>query len=144
MSTTTVRHRPARHPVRRPPRRRAPLIAAAVVAVLALGGLAALVASGSGGTSDAVRVGMVDFGFRPATVRVTAGEAELHIVNEGKVPHDLVVAGPGKGIPEIHAGAEMDLDLGELPAGTYEIYCSVPGHAAAGMVGELQVVPPAD
>ncbi|MBI4277023.1 MAG: cupredoxin domain-containing protein [Armatimonadetes bacterium] len=87
-------------------------------------------------TADAV-----DFGFRPVEIRVAAGQAvNLALANRGAILHDLfipalgvrAVAGPGQ---QGLAGLRADVP------GTYEFYCSVPGHREAGMVGRLVVMP---
>lgn len=76
-----------------------------------------------------------DMYFAPAGLEITAGEpVNLTITNRGEVFHDLVVdeldlrlaVDPGD---TTTAGLQVD------QAGTYEFYCSVPGHAAAGMRG---------
>ena len=41
------------------------------------------------------------------------------------------------GTEDLARGGGRALDLSPLEAGTYEVYCSIPGHEAAGMVGEL-------
>lgn len=81
-----------------------------------------------------------DYSFEPADLTVTTGSpVNLTLVNEGRVPHDLAVrdlgihvtAGPGE---RATTGFVVD------QAGTYEIVCTYPGHAAAGMAGRLRVV----
>jgi nitrite reductase (NO-forming) len=39
----------------------------------------------------------------------------------------------------LQPGADGKLELGKLPAGTYSLFCSVPGHEAAGMKAQLVV-----
>ncbi|MDR7466780.1 MAG: cupredoxin domain-containing protein [Armatimonadota bacterium] len=91
--------------------------------------------------ADREIVSLVDFGFRPGQIRVRAGgPVNLELVNEGRVRHDLTipalgfraVVGPGQRVTAGLAGAQ---------AGDYEVYCSVPGHREAGMVGRLVVIP---
>ncbi|MFN3286401.1 MAG: cupredoxin domain-containing protein [bacterium] len=86
-------------------------------------------------------VELADFTFRPGVVRVRAGEpVNLRLRNTGRVPHDLYVpdldfraaVAPGQ---EVVAGLVAD------QPGTYEFYCTVPGHREAGMRGVLVVSP---
>jgi copper binding plastocyanin/azurin family protein len=70
------------------------------------------------------------------------GEFTFDVRNAGKIQHDLVVSGSGvKGTaktPLINGGQSGKLTV-TLAAGTYTLYCSVPGHRAAGMVAKLTV-----
>lgn len=88
-----------------------------------------------------ILVGLVDFAFRPAEVRIKAGDlANLQIANRGGILHDLTI--PALGIRAVVApGQQVTFGVQPQPAGTYEFYCSVPGHREAGMVGRLVVEP---
>lgn len=73
-----------------------------------------------------------EFAFSPAEIRLVSGEADLSLVNKGAVLHDVTV--PALGIRVVAAaGQTTTVGLRNLPAGTYAGYCSVPGHADAGM-----------
>jgi uncharacterized cupredoxin-like copper-binding protein len=76
--------------------------------------------------------------FEPSRIAVAAGDVPVVLRNVGQVIHDLRIqdkptflleAGPGK-----TATATWS-----LPKGRYQIYCSLPGHRAAGMEGVLEV-----
>ena len=70
----------------------------------------------------------------------SAGEITLTSVNDQAVPHNIAIEGPdGDVIGEIVQDGGVSEITVELPAGTYEYYCSVPGHREAGMVGTLTV-----
>jgi plastocyanin len=71
--------------------------------------------------------------------RVEAGPYALEAVNDGKIPHDLAVEGPGvrQKTPTFESGKTQRLEV-ELAAGTYKVYCSVPGHEEQGMRTELR------
>ena len=63
------------------------------------------------------------------------GAYEFDAKNTGKIGHDLVIDGPGvsnEKTPVFDAGKTATLKV-TLKAGTYELYCSVPGHKQAGM-----------
>lgn len=77
----------------------------------------------------------------PATV-AAAGKVTFVVQNVGKIPHDLALEGAGVSAstktPLIMPGKSAKLTA-TLAAGAYTIYCSVPGHRAAGMVAKLVV-----
>lgn len=77
--------------------------------------------------------------FLPDPIEVTADHARLRVVNDGLVPHSLVIPEIGKGTPDLDPEAEMTLDLTETAPGTYTVICDVPGHLEAGMETELIV-----
>lgn len=86
-----------------------------------------------------VEVEAGDLWFDPATIEVTAGEpVNLRLVNTGETFHDLTV-------PEadvVLAADPGDQAVGAVEfdePGSYEFYCSVPGHAQGGMRGTIEV-----
>src|SRR5262249_22515717 len=72
-----------------------------------------------------------------ATQTLKAGPITFKIKNTGAIPHDLaIVGGPKSAL--IPAGGTGTLTA-TLKAGTVELYCSVPGHKAAGMDHKVKV-----
>lgn len=80
-----------------------------------------------------------DLWFRPQMIEIRAGETvNLTVRNAGRVFHDLTIT---------DLGVRLDVEAGDTTAtavsvdrpATYEFFCSVPGHAAGGMRGELIV-----
>jgi uncharacterized cupredoxin-like copper-binding protein len=71
---------------------------------------------------------------------VHAGKVTFEVKNDGKIPHDLVVEGNGvkAKTPLLDAGESKTLEV-DLKPGTYDVYCSVPGHKEAGMDVKLTV-----
>jgi plastocyanin len=70
----------------------------------------------------------------PSTT-LTAGKYTFEVKNDGQIPHDLTVNGPGvdnEKTPVFNPGKTEELTV-ELKTGSYDFYCSVPGHKAAGM-----------
>jgi uncharacterized cupredoxin-like copper-binding protein len=61
-----------------------------------------------------------------------AGEITFDVKNDGKLPHDLAIKGTPKKTKLIPPGGSAELTV-TLKAGTYELYCTVPGHEQAGM-----------
>ena len=75
-----------------------------------------------------------------ASKTLPAGTYTFVVKNAGKIQHDLAVQGGAvnQKTPLINPGSTAKLTV-KLPAGTYTLYCTVPGHKAAGMVAKLTV-----
>jgi uncharacterized cupredoxin-like copper-binding protein len=71
---------------------------------------------------------------------VHAGKVTFNVKNDGKLPHDLVIEGNGvkEKTPLLDPGQSKALEV-DLKPGTYDVYCSVPGHKQAGMDLKLTV-----
>lgn len=69
----------------------------------------------------------------------TAGEITFDYVNEDSFPHTLVVDGREDDMLIEAAGGETSRGSIDLEAGTYTLYCDIPGHREAGMEGVLTV-----
>jgi uncharacterized cupredoxin-like copper-binding protein len=119
---------------------------------------------GSSRPATEITVEMTDFAYSPSSIAVPAGQpVTLTVKNVGNIEHDFVVEKidattnivQDSGSEAHHAhGEEQNYDLhvsagvGETSVfqltvsdpGTYKIFCSVEGHEAAGMVGELTVL----
>jgi hypothetical protein len=85
-----------------------------------------------------------EFSLQLSRPALAAGALILQLVNRGEDAHDLHVR-PAAGGADVLAigltdpfGGVRDTD-GTLPAGTYTLYCSLPGHEAAGMHATLSV-----
>lgn len=75
------------------------------------------------------------------TLAARSGHVTIVFTNRSPVQHNVTIADPkGKviGHTPTFTGGSKALAL-NLPAGTYTFYCSVPGHAQAGMKGTLTV-----
>ena len=131
-----------------------PAAAVAAIALLAAGcSSGSSGASGSGSSSSAVPAAGGGSG-----TKVTATETEFHIalstssfkagqytftaVNKGHLEHDLVINGPGVSDAKTQAllapGQSGSVTV-TLKAGTYDIFCGVPGHKAQGMNVNIKV-----
>ena len=82
-------------------------------------------------------VSMTEFAVTPATAEVGGS---IHVMNDGEVLHNLAVDGTELITPDLDPGDMADLELTDLDAGTYTIFCAVPGHREAGMEAELTVL----
>jgi uncharacterized cupredoxin-like copper-binding protein len=93
------------------------------------------------GPATTVQVRESEFKITPAPASVAApGKVTFVATNAGKIPHDLAVQGSSGTTKTalISPGKSAKLTV-TLAAGTYTLYCSVPGHRAAGMVAKLVV-----
>jgi FtsP/CotA-like multicopper oxidase with cupredoxin domain len=66
------------------------------------------------------------------------GQVALRVTNVGNVAHNLSLK-DGPSTLDLNSGESSTLNLGELAAGTYELLCTVPGHASVGMTAFLTV-----
>lgn len=71
---------------------------------------------------------------------VHAGKVTFDVKNDGNIAHDLVIEGNGvkAKTPLLDGGQSKTLEV-DLKPGTYDVYCSVPGHKQAGMDLKLNV-----
>lgn len=104
------------------------------------------------GAGATVTVEEKEFAFSPAPITVpAAGPVTFRIENKGSVEHNFLVCQgpPQEGQPGCPQGTLVDVEAippGEsetvtatLPAGTYKVVCTVPGHEEAGMMTTLRV-----
>jgi len=92
----------------------------------------------AGGT---VQVAAKDFKFELGATSLKAGSYTFALKNEGQSQHNLVVKGPGvdnASTPTIASSKTASVKV-KLTAGSYELYCSVPGHKQLGMDVKLTV-----
>jgi len=96
-------------------------------------------------TKGSIAVTETEYKIAPANAKVVAagGKVTFRIANRGHTVHalTLVKAGPGGkdvGSGDIQPGAAKSLTVKVKP-GTYEWFCPVDGHKAAGMDGKFTV-----
>lgn len=91
---------------------------------------------GGGGGGKTVDVTLADFSITLAGGdSLTPGSYTFHVTNNGATDHNLTINGPGvsdQATPTFGGGNSEDLTV-TLQDGTYEFFCSVPGHKEAGM-----------
>src|SRR5438067_13433394 len=118
------------------------LLLAIVVAALALAATACGSSSGGGSSSSAAGNGgggggtpinatEKDFSITlDQTGSVAPGTYTFHVSNDGPSAHDFTVNGPGvsdKSTGLLNSGSSGTVTV-TLTNGTYDIFCSVPGH----------------
>lgn len=91
----------------------------------------------SGAPEQIVEAG--DLWFAPDRVEIEAGRTtNLVLDNTGRAFHDLSIPGLDLHL-DARPGETTSTAVRVTESGTYEFTCTVPGHAAAGMRGELVV-----
>ncbi len=85
-----------------------------------------------------VTVESVDIYFEPTEVTIPANtDVPFTLPNDGAAAHNFSIDELGISIDQAPGSTEETVI--NAPPGTYEYYCNVPGHKAAGMVGTLTV-----
>ncbi len=118
------------------------LLIALVLGVLAIGLIALIrddrVAAPT--TATTLDVQLTEFSISGELVTPT-GDVTLNVVNAGAIEHNLAVRETGAQTRNLTSRGVDELRLGELQPGTYEVYCTISGHAESGMEAELVVLP---
>ncbi len=84
-------------------------------------------------------VSLVDLAFEPAAFTIPANtNVVVTITNLGALPHDFTADQVGVQSVMLSSGDVTTITVNAAP-GTYQYYCSVPGHRIAGMRGTLTV-----
>jgi plastocyanin len=95
------------------------------------------------GNGDAIHVQMLDtMRFDPDTINVSPGqEVTIDLENAGAIVHSFSLRGHEEQVDYHLDGRQRETFTFTAPSepGEYEIYCDVPGHEQAGMVGTLVV-----
>ena len=100
-------------------------------------------AGAQGGPAHTIKVQETEFRITlPALKTLAPGSYTFDVQNVGKIQHDLAIEGPkvagGKQTSLIAPGGTATLTVA-LDKGSYTLYCSVPGHRAAGMSATVSV-----
>lgn len=78
--------------------------------------------------------------FEPEDLTAPAGSVTFELTSEPSVGHTLAIEGVNSNDPIVDAQAgQTATGSATLEAGTYTIFCDVPGHREAGMEGTLIV-----
>ena len=87
--------------------------------------------------SEKISIQAFDLGFKPAMITVPeAGTYEVELDNTGSALHDITFA---DGTQIVAAAGEQATGSITIPAEGFTFLCSIPGHADAGMTGEVMV-----
>jgi len=119
------------------------LVTAIVLGLVAIGIVAVLhdepAASQAVATSTTtLSVELTEFAIT-GTLTAPAGHVVIDVTNSGSIEHNLALVDPSIAGTNLAAGATEQLDLGELAPGTYQLICTIPGHAGSGMQADLTI-----
>jgi plastocyanin len=96
----------------------------------------------SGGTKLAVAADPNgQLAYTETSLTAKAGAVEVDFTNESSVPHNVAIR-KDMDAPLVETEVVMEgsaSKTADIDAGTYEFYCTVPGHEASGMKGTLTV-----
>src|SRR5690606_23646314 len=95
------------------------------------------------GASAAAEVSVIDIElgamkFLPEHIMAPPGRVQLNVTNVDTQVHNLSIL--GMSTADLQPGQSEVLDLGVLDVGVFPFQCDLPGHASAGMVGELHIL----
>ena len=92
------------------------------------------------GAAKTVTIDEKEFSLTPSNPSVGSGAVTVTGKNVGTIVHTLEVEGNGveKKTGNIQPGSSAALKL-NLKPGTYEMYCTIPGHKQSGMQGKAVV-----
>ena len=134
-----IRSRPSLHTLA------APIFGAAVAFALPL----SLLACGGSGQSQTASckstdlvVHLSEYRFQPKALHASAGKRTFCLVNAGSMQHDLVIGTASSQVldkSDVVVPGDTTRFTATLQAGSYLIWCDVPGHRAEGMSGTLAV-----
>lgn len=80
------------------------------------------------------------YAYNPSTITVNKGDAVKIIFKDTDSRHDLVIDGYNLRTDVIGPGKTDTIEFVADKVGTFEYYCSLPGHKAQGMTGKLVVI----
>lgn len=105
---------------------------------LALAAPAGALAQGS--APDSIEVEGAEFEFSTDEIILEVGEeVTIAFHNTGNVAHNLAIPELGVTTETIQGGRSTSVTFTPEKSGTYRFICSVPGHAQAGMRGDVVV-----
>lgn len=97
---------------------------------------------GRAAPAQTIKLTAKEFAFEPKEVSGRPGEMTFVVENDGAVEHNMAIEDAAKKtiaqIAVIAPGKSEQLRVA-LRAGTYTIFCDLPGHRDAGMVASLKV-----
>jgi uncharacterized cupredoxin-like copper-binding protein len=119
----------------------------AVTVVFFFGMVAAVEIFGASSEGEAasegtkVRVGEVEYKIELPKTTFAPGSYTFDVENKGQIPHNLTITGPGiskEATADISAGSSGSVTV-KLERGSYDFYCSIPGHKQQGMDQKVTV-----
>lgn len=87
--------------------------------------------------ASTVNVGATEFRFTLSTETIHIGTVTFKVTNNGGIPHNLRIN--NKQTPNIDPGSTVTLKVNFTKPGRFPYFCTIPGHAEAGMKGVLKI-----
>ena len=94
--------------------------------------------SSSSGGGSSISVGLGAFVMLPDSISASAGEITVDVKNEDGTVHNFEITELGVASGNLDPDGSISVTF-TAEAGTYEYFCSTPGHQPAGMFGTLTV-----
>jgi FtsP/CotA-like multicopper oxidase with cupredoxin domain len=94
--------------------------------------------SEAGPTGAPIQAELSEFAISLSAASIDVG-GRIDVTNAGSQTHNLGVEGTDLITPDIEPGESATLDVSSLEAGTYTLYCDIPGHADSGMTTSLAI-----
>ena len=105
----------------------------------ASGGASTTSSGGGGGQQLTLSVPGNELKYDKSTLSAKAGKVTITMTNNSSLQHDVAIKGGVDAKGEIVGQGGKSVVTTDLKPGKYTFYCSVDGHEAAGMTGELDV-----
>lgn len=94
----------------------------------------------AGAAAQKVTLTGTEFAYAPNRITVKAGQpVQVVLENKGVIEHDFVIDKFKVKMGTVQPGKTGTATFTPNAKGTFEFYCSVPGHKEAGMKGTLVV-----
>lgn len=90
-------------------------------------------------TQNEITIEAKEFSMSPSNATVNKGEVTILYKNIGHVAHSFVIGDLGIKVDAIRPGETTTIKFTANQSGSFEFWCGVPGHKAAGMHGILNV-----
>lgn len=81
----------------------------------------------------------INLAYVETSLSAPAGKITIVMTNQSPIQHNVAIDAPGAVQGKIVNKGGVSTATATLKAGTYQYYCQVPGHRAAGMQGTLTV-----
>ena len=100
--------------------------------------------SGGGEAATSAEIHTIDINFEPKELTIAANtDVPITVINKGALQHDFHVDKLDITSKLLNAGETDTVTINAAP-GTYEFWCTVPGHKEAGMTGTLTILAPGE
>lgn len=96
-------------------------------------------AGGGGGQQLSITADASQLKFNTSKLTAKAGKVTITMTNPSQLQHNVAIKGGVDEKGDVVGNGGKSVVIADLKPGKYTFYCSVAGHEAAGMTGELDV-----